>query len=308
MQIKVCNITRFLDEQGITYNLKGEFQDQYKICSLLYPEENGFYFLEEGYSDANIFNSLVLAHDDFKSINNNSLIGIKESPQVIYYELLNHYFKEISTGIICKTARIHKDAIIGANVQIDSYAVIGKCEIGEGSIVKGNCVVNDLTKIGKNTLIEPNSTIGATGIAWVWNKNAERIKLPQLGGVSIGDYCTIGANSVIVRGSLNENTAIGKYTVIAPGAKIGHGSQIGHNVHFANNVVLGGNTIIGENCFVGSAAVFRSKTRIHSNTTIAAGAVVINNTSAENLTLIGVPAEEFSTKSKLSGVPKTENK
>lgn len=309
MQIKFTQITNFFDEKGILYSLKGHNNfDEYKICSLLFPEEKGFYFLEEGYSDENILDSLILTHWNFETVNNNAILRIKESPQIIYYELLNHYFKEVSTGKICNTAIIHKDAIIGENVQIDSYTVIGKCEIGANSIIKGNCVLTDMSQIGKNTIIEPNCTIGATGIAWVWNKDGERVKLPQIGGVSIGDSCTIGANSVIVKGSLNERTVIGNNSVFAPGAKVGHGSQIGCNVHFANNVVLGGNTTIGENSFIGSGAVFRSKTLIHPNTIVAAGAVVIHNTRAENLTLIGVPAQENISKSKLSGVPKLKKK
>lgn len=132
----------------------------------------------------------------------------------------------------------------------------------------------------------------------------KKILQPQLGGVDIYENCFIGAGTIIVRGSLNENTRIGRNSLLAPGGRIGHGTQIGDFVHFANNVVTGGNTIIGDYSFVGSAAVFRPKIVIHPKTIVGAGSVVVKNTTKEGKTLLGIPAKEINTKVNPSGMPK----
>src|SRR5690606_2863598 len=158
--------------------------------------------------------------------------------------------------------------------------------------------------IGAHTIIGSMSVIGSQGVAWVWNQDqSARIVQPQLGGVQIGNNCFVGANTIVVRGSLNEATRIGENTLMAPGGRIGHGTQIGNFVHFANNVITGGNTHIGDFCFVGSGAVFRPKVKIHPKTIVGAGSVVVKNSSGEGWTITGVPGKEIPTKAHPEGMP-----
>ncbi len=307
MKITYLEIINFFDLKGIKYKLKGKPVSDYIIASLFSPIENGFYFIEGTNSTSNLNNSLILTNSKSNLLNNNVLIEVEESPQILYYQLLVFYYKEVSSGEICTTAKIHKDAEIGKNVQIDSFVVLGKCKIGNNSIIKSHCVINDNIIIENNVTIEPHCTIGARGMAWVWDEAEGRILQPQLGGVIIKCSSLIGSNSVIVRGSLNENTIIGRNAIMAPGARIGHGCKIGDYTHFANNVVTGGNVVINKFCFIGSSVTIRPKVEIHSNTIVGAGALVIKNTKKEGLTLKGVPAKEFKSKKDSSGVPILKN-
>jgi len=305
MKISYQEIVIFLKKINVNFEVIGNPKDSYDIASLFCPINGGFYYLEESSYFKGIEDSLVLTNQVLPLEKENTILYIQENPQVVYYKLLNFYYKELSTGKICKSAIIHPKAQIGYNVQIDSFVVIGDCIIGDNSIIKSNSVLVDNSTIGENVIIEQNCTIGATGMAWVWGNNGERIKQPQLGGVIIESNCSIGANSTLVRGSLNESTLIGESTVIAPGARIGHGTQIGKFVHLANNVVTGGNTVISDFSFIGSSVTIRPKIKIDANTIIGAGAVVVKNTSSENLTLLGVPAKEVKSKKLSSGVPKS---
>ncbi|MFV8279935.1 hypothetical protein ACNKXS_00245 [Christiangramia marina] len=303
MQISYKQIVQFLKDRKINFSLRGAVYRNYKICSLFYPEANGFYFFSGDDFKTKLEQSLILTSSQVEIERNNGVICVEGDPQTIFYMILDHYFREESTGKISKTASIHKDAVIGINVQIDSFAVLGDCVIGDNTIIKSHVVVEDNSYIGRSVIVEPHCTIGATGTAWVWGENGTKVRQPQLGGVVIKDRCFLGANSSIVKGSLNENTKIGENTVIAPGAKIGHGTQIGNYVHFANNVVTGGNSKIADFCFVGSSVTFRPKVAIHPYTVIGAGAVVVENTSKENLLLVGVPAKERPASDNLTGVP-----
>lgn len=307
MKITFSEIISFLETINIQYVIKGNPENEYFIASLFSPIKRGFYFIEGNSIIKNLNNSLVLTNNSSNIIGSNVYIEVKESPQLLYYQLLDFYYKEVSTGEICNSAKIHKDAIIGRNVQIDSFVVLGKCEIGDNSIIKSHSVINDKVLIRTNTTIESGCIIGARGMAWVWDDEGGKILQPQLGGVIIESNCVIGSSSAIVRGSLNENTIIGKNSVMAPGARIGHGTKIGEYVHLANNVVTGGNVIINDYCFIGSSVTIRPKIIIHSNTIIGAGALVIKDTKTEGLTLKGVPAKEYNSKKNSSGIPKLKN-
>ena len=79
-------------------------------------------------------------------------------------------------------------------------------------------------------------------------------KIPQIGGVAIGDDVEIGANTTIDRGALDD-------TVIGEGVKLDNQIQIAHNVtigaHTAIAACVGiaGSATIGRNCALGGAAM-----------------------------------------------------
>ncbi|HMT27869.1 MAG TPA: DapH/DapD/GlmU-related protein, partial [Bacteroidia bacterium] len=132
--------------------------------------------------------------------------------------------------------------------------------------------------------------IGARGMAWIWDEDGERVMQPQTGGVIIEEDCILGTGIAIVRGSLSENTIIGKGTVMAHGTKIGHGCVVGQHVHFANNVSLAGNAILGDRVFLGSGCVVSSNVKIGEGCIVGAGAVVHKSIEENYCTVAGVPA------------------
>lgn len=278
--------------------------EEYSISSIFSPIDKGFYFFVGDNFSLEIKNSLILTDKEFDT-KNSLLIVNNIDPQLLFYRILNHFFGEKSTGIISPTSVIHKDAKIGKNVQIDSFCEIGNSIIADNVIIGSHCRIYDNVKIDENTIIEPGSIIGTSGIAWAWNEDkSKKIRQPQLGGVHIGKNCMLAANTIVVRGSLNDDTIIGENSFLAPGCRLGHGTQIGKYVHLANAIVTGGNAIIGDYSFLGSGVVIRPRTKIDKNTVIGAGSVVIKDTTKSGLTLMGVPAKEFETKNKLRGMPK----
>ncbi len=311
MKITVDEILDFLKDNSINYKMNQILDNkEFIIASIFEIISNGFYYFVGEELPKTVKDSLILTNKDVKNnMNNNYILKIDAEPQMVYYKLMNSMFAEKSNGVIKESVIIHPEAKIGKNVQIDDYCIIKKCIIEDNVIIKSHCVIEDNTVIKKNTIIENFSNIGARGMAWVWDgdKEDEKIILPQLGGVIIEENCILGANSIIVRGSLNENTIIGKGTIMAPGCKIGHGTKIGKLVHFANNIATGGNTIIGDYSFIGSGAITRPKVKLHNHTIVGAGAVVVKNTTQQHQTLAGVPAKIIKSKNNPSGIPKLKN-
>ena len=308
--IEVDKILNFLKMNNIDFSIEGQIKNTYNIASIFKPVNNGFYFFTGETFLEKINNSLVLTNNNL-SLTKNASIKISEDPQEIYYKLISNFYSEKSTGVIQDSSIIHPKAIIGKNVQIDHYCIINECTIEDNVIIKNHCVIEKNTSIGQNSIIENHSNIGARGMAWVWDTQdcsiEKKIILPQLGGVKIGENCILGSSTIIVRGSLNENTTINNNSILAPGCRIGHGTIIGNAVHLANNVITGGNVIIGDYSFIGSSASFRPKVKIDKNTIVGTGSVVIRNTIKENTTIIGVPAKEIETKESPSGMPKLKN-
>tara|TARA_B110000971_G_C20028912_1_gene510325 strand:+ start:430 stop:1368 length:939 start_codon:yes stop_codon:yes gene_type:complete len=309
MEINSQLIKSTLDKLEIDYIWDNYVDGIYHIASLFSPISNGFYF----YMDADNFNlntknSLIILNiEPAVNQNNNQFIILKEKdPQEVFYSILNFLYKKVSSGVIASTSIISSNSYIGKNVQIDDFCIIEEnVQIDDGVIIGSHTKIHANTTIKRGSVIDSGCVIGAQGVAWVWsNYQTEKIVQPQLGGVFIDEKCVIGAGTIIVRGSLNENTQIGKNTLMAPGGRIGHGTKIGNFVHFANSVVTGGNTIVGDYSFVGSAAVFRPKVSIHAKTIVGAGSLVLKNTSGEGFSLMGVPAKQTKTKVYPSGMPK----
>ena len=276
-----------------------------KFCSIKIIEDAGLYYLTAAVETevSAIKNSIIISNQVMPDLENHNSFLIVDEPQLVYYQLCRIFFKDSQEYHIHPTAIIHPEAIIDPEVSIGPYSIIGKCIINKGTKIHPHVVIYDHSVLGENVTVEAGSYIGATGVAWIWDKNGERIIQPQVGGVSIGDDCFIGTDVTIVRGSLNEFTQIGHHTLIAHGTKIGHGVQVGAYCHFANNVSIAGSAVIGDRCFLGSASVVSSNIRLSEEIIVGAGAVVINHFDEGCIVIAGVPAKRTGHASSHKGVP-----
>ena len=102
-------------------------------------------------------------------------------------------------------------------------------------------------------IIHSGSVIGADGFGLVLNEQKVWEKIPQVGGVRIGDFVEIGANSTIDRGSL-DMTRIENNVKIDNLVHIAHNVQIGTNTAIAACVGIAGSTVIGKNCTIGGGS------------------------------------------------------
>lgn len=159
----------------------------------------------------------------------------------------------------CRLGRdlsIHPRVVLGRNIRIgDRVTLYPGVVIGDGSVVEEDSLlyssvqVREGVHIGKRAIIHCGAVIGSDGFGFA--PDGERyFKIPQMGGVRIGDDVEIGANAAIDRGALGD-TVIGK------------GSKIDNLVHIAHNVV------IGENCVLAAQVGFAGSTVIGDHVTMA---------------------------------------
>lgn len=276
-----------------------------RFCSLFAQERGGIYFWEgEGTPDFEHRDIVVLCRQAL-AVQVDCQIVLSH-PQRSYYRLMRHFFAGAApAGGIHPTAIVSAQARIGTGCRIGPYCVIGDCDIGPDCDLDSHVVVQDGSVIGARVRIESHSTIGATGVAWVWDEaSGERILQPQIGGARVGDDCFLGTDVTVVRGSINEVTALGAGCVVAHGSKIGHGSVVGEAVHMANNVSIAGNCRVGDRAFLSSACVLRPRVKLARGVTVGAGAVVTKDVDDEGVVVSGVPARPMARKEQYAGVPR----
>ena len=189
------------------------------------------------------------------------------------------------TAVVERGARVPASASIGAGayvgrrVKLGASVVIGPgcqigdgVEIGAGSRLHARVTIYPGCRLGRRALVHSGAVIGADGFGIAQDHGTWR-KIPQIGGVLIGDDVEIGANTCIDRGALDD-------TVIEDGVKLDNLIQVGHNVHIgAHTAIAGctgiaGSTRIGKHCMIGGAANIVGHLDIADRVVIHAAAVV----------------------------------
>jgi UDP-3-O-[3-hydroxymyristoyl] glucosamine N-acyltransferase len=143
--------------------------------------------------------------------------------------------------------RVHAGAVIGPGCAIGEDCIVGEgCELG------ANVTLVRRVRLGKRVLIHPGAVLGADGFGLAMD-GGRWLKVPQLGGVVVGDDCEIGANTTIDRGALED-------TVLEDDVRLDNQIQIGHNVHIGAHTAMAGcsavagSARIGRYCLIGGGA------------------------------------------------------
>ena len=177
------------------------------------------------------------------------------------------------TAVIGAHVTVEADAVIEDGTVIDAGCFIGQgARIGAGTHLHPNVTFESACRIGRNGIVHAGAVIGADGFGFA-NEGGAWIKIPQTGGVSIGDDVEIGANTCIDRGALTD-------TVIEDGVKLDNQIQIGHNCHIgahtamAGCVGVAGSARIGKYCTFGGAAMVLGHLTIADHVHISSASMV----------------------------------
>jgi len=156
------------------------------------------------------------------------------------------------------------DIELGSDVFIGANSVIRNCRIGNGVVIKENCVMED---------------------------------------AAVGDSCTIGPFARIRPDTeLSEDAHVGNFVEIKK-SQVGSGSKVNHLTYIGDctigkSVNVGAGTItcnydgvnkhrteIGDGAFIGSNSALVAPVKIGAGATIGAGSTITGKTPAETLTL-----------------------
>ncbi|HUU46751.1 MAG TPA: UDP-3-O-(3-hydroxymyristoyl)glucosamine N-acyltransferase [Acidobacteriota bacterium] len=177
---------------------------------------------------------------------------------------------------IDRSARIGHRVQLGERVHVGPQCVIeDDVTLGDGTVILAGSFVGRNTVLGADCKIGPNATIthgctlgdrvyiypgtviGADGFGFAPVEGRYE-KIPQLGGVTIGDDVEIGACCTVDRATIDQ-------TVIGRGTKIDNHVMIAHNVQ------------VGEDCIIVSQTGVAGSTKIGDKVTLAAQVGIVGH-------------------------------
>ena len=181
------------------------------------------------------------------------------------------------------SCRVHADAVISPTAAVGEDSSIGSgTHVGPGAVIYAGCT------IGANCSIGPGAVIGWVGLAYHQGNDGRRAFFPHLGGVRIGDWVDIGANSCVCRGMLSDTT-IGDSAKIGSLVYLSHGTTIGDNAWVSASAAVAGHASIGANGLLGIGAIVIDNVNLESGLIVGGGGVVTRSAKAGEK-LVGVPA------------------
>ncbi|MBY0380101.1 MAG: UDP-3-O-(3-hydroxymyristoyl)glucosamine N-acyltransferase [Burkholderiales bacterium] len=162
------------------------------------------------------------------------------------------------------------DVVIGKNCQIHSHVVIGNnVKIGDNVTIYPHVTIYDLVNIGNDCVFHSGVVIGSDGFGNATDKIKHWSRIPQIGGVLIGNNVDIGANTTVDCGTFTP-------TIIENGVVIDNLVQIAHNVvigaysGIAAGVAIAGSTTIGKHCQLGGCCMITGHIKIADYTVVGA--------------------------------------
>ena len=155
---------------------------------------------------------------------------------------------------------VEAGAVVGARARIDAHVTIGRgTQVGEDSHLYPKVTVYHGCKIGPRAIVHAGAVIGSDGFGFAPDfvgegdaRTGSWVKIPQVGGVTIGADVEIGANTTIDRGAMAD-TIIEDCVKIDNLVQIGHNCKIGAYTVIAGCAGIAGSTTIGRHCMIGGA-------------------------------------------------------
>jgi UDP-3-O-[3-hydroxymyristoyl] glucosamine N-acyltransferase len=217
---------------------------------------------------------------------------VVENPKLVYSRIVSELFVSPPDWTVHPTAVVHPDARVADRVHLGPYTVVGRAEIGEGSVIHGQCFIYDDVTIGRNVTIHPGCVIGCDGFGFEPDEDGRLEKFPHVGGVLIEDDVEIQALTAIDRGSLGN-------TIIRRGAKIDNLVHIAHNVEIGEDAMviahamLGGSVKVGARSWLGPGSLYRDNISLSDGSFIGIGALVVKDASGTEMGAPARPIEEY---------------
>jgi len=242
---KILGINTLSDANAeqISYAVSKKYKD------LVINSKAGAIILDEGLKNHCLTNILLV-----KDVN-------------LAYSILTHKFKylqninHLQSGLeiinsftdvnIFPNCSIGKNVSIGENSSIGPNCVIeDNVNIGKNSLIESNVTIHKGSQIGKNCIISSGVIIGSEGFGNARDENKKWHSIAHLGNVIIGNEVSIGSNTTIDRGSIN-NTEIHSGVKIDNLVHIAHNVIIGEDTAIAAKTGIAGTTTIGKRCMIG---------------------------------------------------------
>ncbi len=198
------------------------------------------------------------------------------------------------------TAIIHDGAVIGEDVSIGPFSIVGRhATIGDRVNLVSHVVIDGMTEIGADSVVYPFTCLG--GPPQHLAHKGEPTKLV------VGERNQIREHVIMHTGTEKGGgvTRVGNDCMFMAGSGVAHDCVLGNNVIMANQASIGGHVQVGDFVFLGGSCAVHQFARLGRYSFIGGGAIVTkdvipygsvwgNHARLEGLNLVGLKRRGFS--------------
>jgi UDP-N-acetylglucosamine acyltransferase len=170
----------------------------------------------------------------------------------------------MTPALIDPTARVLSGAVVGRDVEIGPYCIVGgNAVIGDRCRLVAHVHIDGHTTIGPRTRIAPFASLGGIPQSARYRGGATTLV--------VGADCDIRESVTLNLGTEDGGgtTTVGERCLLMVGCHVGHDCRVGNDVTFANNAVLGGHVVVGDNAFLAGQVAVHQFVRIGEGAMIA---------------------------------------
>ncbi|MCL2010209.1 MAG: UDP-3-O-(3-hydroxymyristoyl)glucosamine N-acyltransferase [Synergistaceae bacterium] len=180
--------------------------------------------------------------------------------------------EDVWIGPLCV---IEQGAVLEQGVRLEGRAYVGhEVRLGAGTVVEPNVTLMHGTRVGKNCILHAGCVLGSDGFGFLPSE-AGLVKIPQIGGVIVGDEVEVGACSTIDRGTIGD-------TSVGDGTKIDNHVQIGHNVRIGKHCVICSMAGIAGSSVVEDGVTVSVQVGITDHVRVGKGAILAGRSGVTN--------------------------
>jgi UDP-3-O-[3-hydroxymyristoyl] glucosamine N-acyltransferase len=191
----------------------------------------------------------------------------------------------IGPGAVVRSgARVGDRTVLWANAYVGA-----RCRLGADCVLYPNVVLVEDVVLGDRVVIHPGAVLGCEGYGYM-QRDGRHLKVPQVGGVVVGDDVEIGALSTVDRAMI-DRTEIGRGTKIGDLVHVAHNCSVGEDVLLLPTVGIAGSVTVGNRAILAGRAAVSDHLTIGEDAVVAAGAVAFQDVPA-GTTVWGSPARE----------------
>ena len=198
------------------------------------------------------------------------------------------------------TAQVASGAVLGADVEIGPYCIVGPAVVlGDRVRLISHVVLEGSTSIGDDTRVHPFAVLG--GAPQHLAHKGEDTRLVIGARNTIREHVTMHTGTLLGGGV----TTVGSDGLYMVACHVAHDCTVGDHVVFANNATLGGHVQLGDYVFMGGLSAVHQHSRVGryafigglaavTRDVIPYGSVWGNKAQLEGLNLVGLKRRGFS--------------
>jgi UDP-3-O-[3-hydroxymyristoyl] glucosamine N-acyltransferase len=215
---------------------------------------------------------------------------IVNDPRHDYARVASKFFEILPPRSIHKTAIIEVGAVLGKNISVGPYSLIGPhVVVGDDVEIRAHVSITGKVKVGDGTVIKSHAVIGEEGFGFATDPTGIPQRIPHFGGVQIGDKCLIGSHTTINRGTLDD-TRIGNYVMLDDHVFIGHNAVLLDRVTVTGFANIGARNTLEEDSWIGpNSTLMNGNLKIGRAALVGIGSLILRSVPA-GMVVQGSPA------------------